>query len=146
LEISEETTMDANTGKQKKHLGSCHCGEVRFEVVVDASSGSKCNCTICTKVSPTGGIVKPDAFTLLTDEAKLSTYEWASRMSKRFFCKSCGVHCFGRGHLAELGGDFVSVNFNCLDDVDLRDVSLVYWDGRHNNWQAGPRKEPWPLA
>jgi hypothetical protein len=146
LEISQETTMDANTGKQKKHLGSCHCGDVRFEVVVDASSGSKCNCTICTKISPTGGIVKPDAFTLLTDETKLSTYEWASRMSKRFFCKSCGVHCFGRGHLAELGGDFVSVNFNCLDDIDLRDVNLVHWDGRHNNWQAGPRNEPWALA
>ena len=138
--------MDTNPGKQKKHLGSCHCGEVRFEVVADATAGSKCNCTVCTKINTTGGMVKPDAFKLLTDEAKLSSYEWGGRISKRFFCKACGVHCFARGHLAELGGDYVSVNFNCLDDIDPRDVSVIYWDGRHNNWQGGPRKEPWPVA
>jgi hypothetical protein len=138
--------MDANTEKQKKHLGSCHCKEVRFEVIVDASSASKCNCTICTKISAAGAVVKPDAFKLLTDEAKLSSYEWGGRTGQRYFCKACGVHCFGRGNLPQLGGDYVSVNFNCLDDIDLRDVSLTHWDGRHNNWQAGPRQEPWPVA
>ena len=138
--------MEAKTGNQKKHLGSCHCGKVRFEVVVDATSGSRCNCTVCTKISQTGGFAKPDAFKLLTSEADLGLYEWGGKISKRYFCKSCGVHCFGKGHLAELGGDYVSVNFNCLDDIDVRDVSVVYWDGRHNNWQAGPRSEPWPSA
>jgi hypothetical protein len=139
-------TMDGNTGNLKKHLGSCHCGDVRFEVDIDASTGGRCNCTVCTKTSVTGGIVKPAAFTLVSDESKLATYEWASKMSKRYFCKHCGVHCFGRGHLEQLGGDFVSVNLNCLDDIDVRDLSLVFWDGRHDNWQAGPRKEPWPSA
>jgi hypothetical protein len=139
-------TMDANTGNQKKHIGSCHCGDVRFEVDIDASTGSRCNCSVCTKTSVTGGVVKPAAFVLLSDESKLATYEWASKMSKRYFCKRCGVHCFGRGHLEQLGGDFVSVNLNCLDDIDVRDLSLIFWDGRHDNWQAGPRKEPWPSA
>ncbi len=138
--------MDANTGNLKKRLGTCHCGDVRFEVEIDATAGSRCNCSICTKTSVTGGVVKPAAFKLLSDESKLSMYEWASKMSQRYFCKRCGVHCFGRGHLEQLGGDFVSVNLNCIDDIDLRDVSLVFWDGRHNNWQAGPRKEPWPSA
>jgi hypothetical protein len=130
--------MEPTTANQKKHRGSCHCGDVRFEVVVDATSGSRCNCSICTKSSVIGGIVKPEAFTLLTDEAKLSTYVWGGRTSTRYFCKNCGIPCFGRGHLEQVGGDYVSVNFNCLDDIDLRDVSLVFWDGRHNNWQAGP--------
>jgi hypothetical protein len=136
--------MDATSQNQKKHRGSCHCGDVRFEVVVDATSASKCNCSVCTKINQTGGIVKPEAFVLLTDEAKLGTYAWGGRTSTRYFCKNCGVHCFGRGHLPQLGGDYVSVNFNCLDDIDLRDVSVVYFDGRHNNWQAGTRNEPWP--
>jgi hypothetical protein len=138
--------MEPNADKQKKHLGSCHCGAVRFEVVVDATSGGKCNCSVCTKINPTGGVVKPDAFVLLTEESKLGTYVWGGRISTRYFCKECGVHCFGRGHLEQLGGDYVSVNFNCLDDIDLREVDLVFWDGRHNNWQGGPRKEPWPSA
>src|SRR5258706_11966647 len=131
----------------KKHSGSCHCSAVRFEVDVDVTTGaSRCNCTICTKVAQTGSIVKPSAFRLLKGEDELSHYEWASKMSKRFFCKHCGVHCFGRGHLEQLGGDFVSVNLNCLDDVDLADVKVVHWDGRHNNWQASPRTSPGPTS
>ncbi|HVE83735.1 MAG TPA: GFA family protein, partial [Myxococcales bacterium] len=75
----------------------------------------------------------------------LSVYEWGAKVSKRFFCRSCGVHCFGRGHLEELGGDYVSVNVNCLDGFDPALAQVVYFDGRHNNWEVGPRSTPWPI-
>lgn len=39
----------------------------------------------------------------------------------------------------------MSVNLNTLDGLDPADVEVVYWDGRHNNWQAGPRPAPWPI-
>jgi hypothetical protein len=129
----------------RKHRGSCHCGAVRFEVEVDASSGGACNCSICTKIGGISTLVKPAAFRLLTDESSLTFYEWGGKTAKRYFCKSCGVTCFGRGHLAEVGGDYVSVNLNALDDVDPANVKVGYWDGRHNNWQAGQRSEPWPI-
>ncbi|AKV03884.1 Gfa-like protein [Labilithrix luteola] len=129
----------------KKHVGSCHCGAVRFEVDVDLSEGaSGCNCSICTKIASLGAIVKPNAFTLLAGEESLSTYVWGAKISTRYFCKNCGVHCFGRGHLAEVGGDYVSVNVNTLDDIDLSTMALAYWDGRNNNWQSGTRKTRWP--
>ncbi|MGD0529208.1 MAG: GFA family protein [Polyangiaceae bacterium] len=138
--------METMPNTPPKHAGSCHCGAVRFEVIVDASRASRCNCTVCTKTSPTGAIVKPTAFSLLSGEADLSTYEWGPKTSQRFFCRSCGVHCFGKGHLDVLGGDYVSVNLNCLDDVDLGQAKVTYWDGRHDNWQAGMRDTPWPIA
>ena len=34
---------------------------------------------------------------------------------------------------------------NCLDGIELRDLSIQYWDGRHDNWEAGPRSTPWPI-
>jgi hypothetical protein len=40
----------------------------------------------------------------------------------------------------------VSVNVNCLDDVDPWQLSITYWDGRHDNWEAGPRPAPWPIS
>jgi hypothetical protein len=129
----------------KKHQGSCHCGAVRFEVTIDATHGSRCNCTICNKLSTLSSSVKPEAFVLLSGKDHLSSYEWGSKMGKRFFCRVCGVHCFGSGHLAEMGGDFVSVNFNCLDDLEPAEVIVSYWDGRHDNWQAGLRSTPWPI-
>jgi hypothetical protein len=127
-----------------KHVGSCHCGAVRFEFELDASKpAGRCNCTICTKTSQLGTIVKPQAFALLQGEESLSFYEWGGKTARRFFCKHCGIHCFGRGHLPQLGGDYVSVNLNSVDDLELMDLPVVYWDGRHNNWEAGPRSRPW---
>ena len=94
----------------------------------------------------TGASVKPEAFTVLAGQDHLSMYEWGGKIAQRYFCKTCGVHGFARGHLAELGGDYVSVNLNALDDVDTTSMNMIYWDGRHNNWHAGPRPTPWPIA
>lgn len=128
------------------HQGGCHCGAVRFEVDFDPGKGAtRCNCSICVKTATTGVIVKPEAFRLLSGEDALSTYEWGHKVSRRYFCKHCGIHCFGRGHLDVLGGDFVSLAVNCLDDVDLSELSILHWDGRHDNWYVGPRPEPWPI-
>jgi hypothetical protein len=130
-----------------KRMGGCHCGAVRFAVwLEDDKSGARCNCSICTKVAQTGAIVKPHAFELLAGEDHLSSYEWGGKTARRYFCKHCGIHCFGRGHLAEVGGDYVSVNLNTVDDMDPAALEVIYWDGRHNNWQAGPRATPWAIA
>jgi hypothetical protein len=137
----------STVGAARKHTGGCHCNAVRFEVTIDLGSpAGRCNCTICTKIGATGGIVKPSAFAILSGEADVAEYQWGAKISRRFFCKHCGIHCFGRGHLAELGGDYVSVNLNCLDEVDPNALEVQYWDGRHDNWEAGPRATPWPTA
>ena len=100
---NEEQTTE--TGSQK-HAGGCHCGAVRFEVEIDLGKGAgRCNCSICTKTAVTGAIVKPHAFKLLSGEESLSTYQWGGNISTRFFCKHCGIHSFGKGHLAEVGGE-----------------------------------------
>src|SRR5438477_13046758 len=123
--------MENETQTVAKHKGSCHCGAVRFSVEVDPSVGGRCNCSVCTKIGGIGAILKPSAFTLLAGEDNLSKYEWGPKIGRRFFCKTCGVHCFSRGFLAELGGDFVSVNLNTLDDVDMAtNGKIVYWARR----------------
>ena len=129
----------------KKHHGSCHCGSLKFEVALDASKGgTMCNCSICTKLGSRNAIVKPADFAVTAGEDEASTYG-KSEAGTRYFCRTCGVHCFGRGVIEELGGAYVSVNLNCLDDVELTHLPLLYWDGRHDNWQAGPRPAPWPM-
>ena len=125
----------------KKHLGGCHCGAVRFEVVVDASHGTRCNCSICTKVNGIGAIVKPDDLVLTAGEDALSTYAWGGKTATRFFCKHCGVRSFGRGHVKEIGGDYVAVQLGCLDNVDVAELIAApvrYADGRNNNWWEAP--------
>jgi len=142
---ANKTSEKVSAGK--RYEGGCHCGAVRFAVTLDLTKPvTRCNCTICTKVAQTGGLTKPEAFELLAGEDSLSSYEWRTRQAKRYFCKHCGVHCYGAGHLDALGGDFVSICVNTLDDVDVGTLKLLYWDGRHDNWMAGPRDTPWPLT
>jgi hypothetical protein len=131
---------------KKTHQGSCHCGAVRFEADVDLAEGaSKCNCSVCQKLGVLSAQGKPAQLRVLAGEATMGCYEWGGKIGQRYFCKTCGAHPFSRGDLPELGGAFMSINVNCLDDVDPSTVPVRYWDGRHNNWEAGTRTEPWPF-
>jgi hypothetical protein len=134
-------------GTVTKHTGGCHCGAVRFEVELAlGAGGAMCNCTVCTKIAQVGAIVPPSAFTLVSGEDSLSTYAWGGKISHRKFCKHCGIHGFAFGHLEVLGGDYVSINLNCLDDFDRGAIAIGHWDGRHNNWEGGVRSAPWPIT
>ncbi len=129
----------------KKHPGSCHCGAVTFEATIDASKGSRCNCTVCTKLNPLGAITKPELVTVTKGQSELSSFG-RTPAGTRFFCKHCGVYLYSKGHLAEIGGDYASVNLQALDDIDPAQVTTRYWDGRHDNWQAGPSPTPFPIT
>jgi hypothetical protein len=144
--MSQSTKQDPTTSGVKTYRGSCHCGAVRFEADLDLSKGvSRCNCTVCMKVGGTSAGGKPGIFRLLQGADSLGEYRVGASPNSRHFCKHCGVHVFGQGDVPEIGGLFVSVNTNCLDDVELSHLKVGYWDGRHDNWQAGLREQPWPM-
>ncbi len=134
-----------NTTK-KVHAGGCHCGAVRYEAEVDPSQGTRCNCSVCTKIAGTSARVVPASLRVVAGEEHLATYAWGQKVGTRYFCKQCGVHVFGRGNLAELGGEFATVRLETLDDLDPNDVHVLHWDGRNDNWHAGARERPWPIV
>ena len=126
------------------HKGSCHCGAVHFEVPIDATAGTRCNCSVCQKTNVTSARAKPGSLKVTEGREHLSGYKTAS--ATRHFCKHCGVHLYGDGYVEEIGGDFLAVNLNALDDIEHSAVKVGFWDGRHDNWQGGMRDTPWPNA
>jgi hypothetical protein len=117
------------------YKGGCHCGRVRFEVDLDLSQGTgQCTCSICHKSGWWGTNVKPAAFRLISGEDNLSDYQFNTRQGHNLFCKTCGIRAFGRGHVKEIGGDYVAINVRCLEDADLSEVPVTLRDGKSNTW------------
>ena len=59
---------------------------------------------------------------------------YSSEYGHARFCKVCGMRVFGHGRIPQLGGDYVSVNLNTLDGVDLSGITVRYLDGLHDTW------------
>jgi hypothetical protein len=127
----------------KTYHGSCHCKAVTFEADLDLAQGTgRCNCSYCAKVRNWAIIVKPAQFRLLSGADALSHYRFRPESpGQNSFCRHCGVLVFSAGHLAELGGDFVSLKIPALDDVtpgELIAAPLQWFDGRNDNWWNAP--------
>jgi hypothetical protein len=110
--------------------GGCHCGAVRFRVIVDQQEAIDCNCSICTKKGFLHLIVPPEKFELLQGSAALSTYTFNTGMARHTFCSICGIHPFYRPRSHPNDYD---INVRCLDGNILSRFRIVPFDGA--NWE-----------
>lgn len=77
-----------------EHLGSCLCGDVRFEIVGDFQRFFLCHCGRCRK--DTGSAHAANLFSStarvrwLSGEARIKTFRAPSSRHERSFCAECG--------------------------------------------------------
>lgn len=73
----------------------------------------------------------------------MGDYQFGTKIGHHLFCRHCGVRSFARGHVKEIGGDYVSVQLASLDNVGLEELisaPIRYADGRNNNWGVAPNE------
>lgn len=111
---------------EKTYEGGCHCGAVRFRVLVDHYEALDCNCSICTKKGFLHLIVPPEQFTLLQGAEVLSTYIFNTGVARHTFCSICGIHPFycPRSHPQDY-----DVNIRCLDGNVLSEFRILPFNG-----------------
>lgn len=115
----------------KTHSGGCHCGAVRYHVELDLSQPViSCNCSMCGRSGTWLAFVPAASFTLDSGEASLQNYKFNNHIIEHLFCKTCGIKSFARGKGRD-GSDTVAVNTRCLDDIDLKALTVKEYDGKN---------------
>ncbi|MEM8778836.1 MAG: GFA family protein [Cyanobacteria bacterium P01_G01_bin.49] len=115
--------------------GGCHCGAVRFRVVIDKFEAINCNCSICRKKGFLHLLVPPEQFTLIKGADQLKTYTFNTQTANHTFCAVCGIYSFY--HPRSHPGWF-DVNIRCLDEDMLSRFEIKSFDGA--NWEENVDK------
>ena len=114
----------------KWYEGGCHCGSVRFKVLLESNKALECNCSICAMKGFINVIAPAEHFVLLQGEEHLSTYRFNTETAEHRFCRTCGIHPFSRPRSHPGSYD---VNGRCLDD-GFAFLHIEPFDGQ--NWEA----------
>jgi hypothetical protein len=109
--------------------GSCHCGEIAFEVEADFSTAVDCNCSHCSRKGYLLVMVPRDRLRLSTPEEAMSTYRFNRHAIDHKFCPKCGCAPFGFGVDRE-GARTAAINIRCIEGIDLDKVERMPFDGR----------------
>lgn len=111
------------------YKGSCHCGQVAFEVEGTLAGAMACNCSICQRKGTLMWFVPRESLRLLTPDENASTYTFNKNVIKHRFCPRCGMHPYGEG-VDPKGNAMAGINIRCLEDLDIENVPVTKYDGR----------------
>ncbi|MES2257197.1 MAG: GFA family protein [Pseudomonadota bacterium] len=112
-----------------RYQGSCHCGNVKFEVEGEIKGALSCNCSMCKRKGALLAFFPRTSMTLLTPEDAIGTYTFNKHIIKHRFCKTCGIHVFGEA-VDPKGNPTAAINLNCLEDFDTGALPVQHYDGK----------------
>lgn len=111
------------------YIGSCHCGNISFEVEGEIDSGLACNCSICSRKGSLLWFVPRQSLKLKMPEDAASTYEFNKHMIKHRFCPNCGIYPYGEANDPR-GNATAAINLRCIEELDLSKIPVHHFDGR----------------
>lgn len=111
------------------YQGSCHCGNIRFEVEGDFGAAVSCNCSICQRKGTLLWFAPREKFHLLNPDAKISSYTFNKHVIHHKFCPVCGVSPFAEA-VDPKGNPMTAINARCLENVDLDSIEIQHFNGK----------------
>lgn len=111
------------------YQGSCHCGNIAFEVEGEINGAMSCNCSMCQRKGSLLWFVPRSSLRLLTPESNASTYLFNRHVIKHQFCGVCGIHPYGEGKSPD-GSASAAINIRCIEGIDLESIPVKHYDGR----------------
>jgi hypothetical protein len=113
----------------KTYTGSCHCGNVRYEVTTALGSLMQCNCSICSRAGYLMSFVPAEQFKFLSGEDAVTDYLFNKHRIHHPFCATCGIRSYGWG-TGKDGAKMFMINVRCLEGVEHDALEIKQVDGR----------------
>jgi len=111
------------------YQGSCHCGQVAYEVEGDIQGALACNCSMCQRKGSLLWFVPRAQFRLRTPEDAAATYTFNKHVIQHRFCPTCGIHPYAEG-VDPKGNPMAAINLRCIEGIDLATIPVQHYDGR----------------
>ncbi len=112
-----------------QYKGSCHCGNVAYEVEGEIKEAYSCNCSMCSRRGSLLWFAPADKFRLLRGESDLVTYTFNKHLIQHRFCSQCGIQSFAQGKDPS-GNAMAAINIRCLEDFAFENVPVQHIDGK----------------
>ena len=112
-----------------KHKGSCHCGNVAFEVEGDIDRALACNWSMCQRKGSLLWFTPRENLKLLSPEDAAATYTFNKHAIRHRFCATCGIHPYAEA-IDPKGNPTAAINIRCIEGIDLDAIPVKHFDGR----------------
>lgn len=122
---------------QEKINGQCHCGTVKFSVVLTDGlrTARLCNCSFCRMRGAVAVSAPLSGIEILEGKDALTEYRFNTKQAAHYFCKICGIYTF---HQRRSNPQQYGVNAACLEGVSPFDFAEVpVAEGRHHPLDGG---------
>lgn len=108
----------------KETHGACHCGAVKFDVVLSdgLNTARRCDCSFCRMRGAVAVSAELGGVTITEGADKLTEYTFGTGTAKHYFCSVCGIYTH---HQRRSNPNQYGVNVACLEGVSPFDFNRV---------------------
>lgn len=107
--------------------GTCHCGNVKFELSVQPRHLTDCNCSICRKLATLWAHADKSDIKIICKDDALLEYSWGDKSIAFCTCAKCGCTT----HWKSLDSDStrMAVNVRMAEPDSLLGIQIRHFDG-----------------
>lgn len=113
--------------------GACHCGAVKYEFNDDIEFGTKCNCSICSRLGTVWIYSEPENIKIISDKNAAIVYSFGDKNRVFHSCKTCGTTTQWQStDVTKINR--MAVNLNMADKSFVEKTKVRHFDGA-DSWK-----------
>jgi len=119
--------------KTQTFQGSCHCGNVKYQLGKAPEWLVSCNCSICRRIGALWTHAETSDVILNYEKGATIAYIWGDKTLSIHSCKNCGCTTHWES-LDQEQHSRMGLNFRMCSDHELSDYRVRHFDGA-DTWE-----------